>query len=163
MFFWRRLLPNHVCGKALQMKHVIRSSILPLKQQELSPAPERHRLCPCALLSVLATSSCTDKHNLPVHVYSTQEKKLCCSVAPPRTATQSEQVTLLPSRNNSADFRKITARINLALHNKNEKFIAAEESSVPYLFWVDIKHQGTNIQYGLLFLFFFLMPVTAKK
>lgn len=103
------------------------------------------------------------KHNLPAHVRSAEGKKLCSSVAPPRTATQSEQVTLLPSRNNSADFRKITARINLALHDKNENFTAAEQLSVPYLFRVDIKHQGTNTQHGLLFLLLFLTPATVKK
>lgn len=147
------------------MKHVI-------KQHPSSGTTGAHLLhlkgsdsSPCALLPVLAailqaavqvsTMTCTGVLN--------QREGTLWSTAPPGTATQSEQVTLLPSRNNSADFRKITARINLALHNKNENFTAGEQLSVPNLFWVDIKHQGTNIQYGLLFLLLFLMPVTVKK
>jgi len=66
-------------------------------------------------------------------VYSTEGKKLRSSAVSARTAIQSEQVILMPSRSNYADFRKITARINLALHNKNENFTAAEQLSVPYL------------------------------
>lgn len=82
-------------------------------------------------------------------MYSIEGRKLHSSVVSPRTATQSEQVTLMPSRSNSADFRKITARINLALHNKNENFTAAEQLSVPYPLWrIDIKHQRRNTQYG---------------
>lgn len=75
-------------------------------------------------------------------MYSIEGRKLHSSVVSPRTATQSEQVTL-------TDFRKITARINLALHNKNENFTAAEQLSVPYPLWrIDIKHQRRNTQYG---------------
>lgn len=53
------------------------------------------------------------------------------------------------SRSNSADFTKITARINLAVHNKSENFTAAEQLSVLHLLCVDIKHQKANTQYCL--------------
>lgn len=80
-----------------------------------------------------------------------EETPLKCSLF--RTAIQSEQVSLMPRRSNSDDFRNTAAGINLALHNKNENFIAAEQLSVLYLLCVDIKHQRRNIQYGLNFFY----------
>lgn len=144
------------------MKYLIWNSILLWNDKSLSPPPESHRFklqCSSICAGYNHTNSCRGKHHLRVCVCSTEGKKPRSSVVSPRTAVQSEQVTLMPSRSNSADFRKITARINLALHNKNENFTAAEQLSVPYLLWVDIKHQRRNTQYGL---FFFIVILDAS-
>lgn len=146
------------------MKHVIKqhpspgttgAHLLHLKGSDSSPC------APLPVLAAILQAAGQVSTRTWTGVWNQREgTQLGCS---PSQNSNTEQVTLLPSRNNSADFRKITARINLALHNKNENFTAGEQLSVPYLFWVDIKHQGTNIQYGLLFLLLFLMPVTVKK
>lgn len=138
------------------MKYVIWNSILPLKWQKLITSHWKPQIEVTALFYLCWLESYKElhgEHHLRVWVYSAEGRKLHSSVVSLRTAIRSEQVSLMPRRSNSDDFRNTAAGINLALHNKNENFIAAEQLSVLYLLWVDIKHQRRNIRYGLNFFY----------